>query len=75
MRVRSTQKFPIVERSATDQAADQRDDDGHARPAADTKFCTVRPSHLGEVAHASTRRRSDCQFVFVTKLTAVLNDR
>ena len=42
--------------------------------AADTKFCTVKPEHLGEVAHRLTSPEYHCQFVLVTKLIAALND-
>ena len=70
VRVRSTQKFPIVR--APVRAMPRMIATTTAIPtAADTKFCTVRPSICVRWLTVSSGEYH-CQLVLVTKLTAML---
>ena len=64
----------VAERApaAPDDAADDRDDHGHAGGGGH-EVLHRQAEHLGEVAHRRARGLYHCQFVLVMKLTAALN--
>ena len=72
VRVRSTQKLPMVR--PWRRARPRMNAAASAMPtAADTKFCTARPDIWTRWPMVDSPEY-DCQFVLVTKLTAVLKD-